>query len=227
MTLGNIAIYLALIVFVIARRMIGRPVGPVKKQFALPVIAIVIGWGDAAKGLHKPLDIAFTVIGCAISLALGLARGGADRMSIRDGAPYVQWTWLSLGLFAANLLIKLGLDLAGVAAGETTAAATRSLILSLGLTLLGEAAVIWYRSGGARQLSAGRPANTQSGNADYPVNPVPVGPSGTAWGHITPGPPDGTTRDGASPCDGAPRRNERHQHHAQRHQHARDSNFEC
>jgi hypothetical protein len=158
-TLGNIAIYLALIVFVIARRMIGRPVGPVKKQFALPVIAILIGWGDAAKGLHKPVDIAFIVIGCAISLVLGLARGGADRLSTRDNAPYVQWTVLSLGLFAANLLIKLGLDVAGIAVGEPIAAATQSLILSLGLTLLGEAAVVWYRSGGAGQLTAGRPAN--------------------------------------------------------------------
>jgi hypothetical protein len=159
-TLANVAIYLALIVFVIARRMIGRPVGPVKKQFALPVIAILIGWGDASKGLHKPVDIAFTVIGCAISLALGLARGGADRLSTRDNAPYVQWTVLSLGLFAANLVIKLALDVAGVAAGEPTAVATQSLILSLGLTLLGEAAVIWFRSGGAAQLGSSQPGNT-------------------------------------------------------------------
>ena len=162
MTLGNIAIYLALIVFVVARRMIGRLVGPVKKQFALPVVAIVIGWGDASKGLHKPADVALTVIGCAISLALGLARGGADRLSTRDNAPYVQWTVLSLGLFAANLLIKLALDMAGVAAGEPVAVAMQSLILSLGLTLLGEAAVIWYRTGGAGQLNSGRSANTQS-----------------------------------------------------------------
>jgi hypothetical protein len=158
-TLANIAIYLALITFVVARRMIGRPVGPVKKLFALPVIAIVIGWGDATRGLHKPVDVTLTVVGCAISLVLGLARGRADRMSTRDGAPYVQWTWLSLGLFAALLLVKLALDLAGIAAGETAAAAGRSLILTLGLTLLGEAAVIWYRSGGAGQLTSGRPGD--------------------------------------------------------------------
>jgi hypothetical protein len=157
-TLGNIAIYLALIVYVVAKRMIGRPVGPPKKQFALPVIAVVIGWGDATKGLNRPVDIALTIIGCALCLLLGLARGRADRLSVRDGAAYVQWTWLSLGLFATNLLIKLGLDLAGIASGDTGSAATNSLILSLGLTLLGEAAVVWYRSGGAGQVSTGRPA---------------------------------------------------------------------
>jgi hypothetical protein len=63
---------------------------------------------------------------------------------------------VSLVLFAANLVAKLVLDLAGVAAGETFSAAGHSLILSLGLTLLGEAAVIWYRSGGAAQLNTGR-----------------------------------------------------------------------
>ena len=156
MTLTNIAIYAALIVYVVARRMAGSTVGPAKKLFALPVILAVIGWGDATQGPHKPIYVTLTVAGCAISLVLGLARGRADRISTRDGAPYVQWTWLSLGLFAANLAAKLVLDLAGVAAGQT-AAAGHSLLLTLALTLLGEAAVIWYRCGGAGQLTSGRP----------------------------------------------------------------------
>lgn len=158
MTLANVAIYIALIVFVVYRRMAGRPVGLVKKQFALPVVLIVIGWGDATKGLTKPLDAAFTIVGCAISLVLGLARGGTDRVSERDGAAYVQWTWWSVGLFAANLVIKLVLDLAGIAAGETAKAAGSSLIIALGLTLLGEAAIVWYRTGGAGGIGSGPPS---------------------------------------------------------------------
>jgi len=158
-TLANIAIYVALIVFIVAKRMAGRPVGPTKKLFALPVILAVIGWGDAAQGLHKPAGLTLTVAGCAISLVLGLARGRADRITNRGGAPFVQWTWLSLGLFAANLAVKLALDLAGVAAGETAKAAGDSLLLTLALTLLGEAAVVWYRSGGASQLTSGRPGD--------------------------------------------------------------------
>jgi hypothetical protein len=84
--------------------MIGRPVGQARQQFVLPVILVVIGWGDAAKGLHKPAELTFTIIGCAVSLVFGLLRGSADRLSSRDGAPYVQWTWISLGLFAASLM---------------------------------------------------------------------------------------------------------------------------
>jgi hypothetical protein len=155
-TLANVAIYIAVIVFVVYRRMAGRPVGPVKKQFALPAVLIVIGWGDATKGLTKPLDVTFTIVGCAISLVLGLARGGTDRVSERDGAAYVQWTWWSVGLFAANLVIKLATDLAGVAAGETAKAAGSSLVIALGLTLFGEAAVVWYRTG-AGGLGSGPP----------------------------------------------------------------------
>jgi len=159
-TPANIAIYAAVIVFVVARRMAGNPVGPTRKLFALPVILAVIGWGDAAQGLHKPVSLTLTVAGCAISVVLGLARGRADRISARDGTPWVQWTWLSLGLFAANLAAKLTLDAAGVAAGQTFKAAGHSLLLTLACTLLGEAAVIWYRSGGAGQLTSGRPGHS-------------------------------------------------------------------
>jgi hypothetical protein len=191
-TLANIAIYAALIIFVIARRMIGRPVGAAKQLFALPVIIVVIGWGDATKGLGKPAAVTVTVAGCAIALLFGLLRGRADRISTREGASYVQWTWLSLGLFAGNLLVKLCLDLAGVAAGETFADAGHSLILSLGLTLLGEAVVIWYRSGGAAQLAA-------SNSSDAARLSI----SADNWGPSRPGDAD---HQGAS-----------HSHHADRH----------
>jgi hypothetical protein len=169
-TLANVGIYAALIVFVVYRRMTGRPVGPVRRQFALPVVLILIGWGDATEGLTKPVDVIFTIVGCAISLVFGLARGRADRLSDRDGAPYVQWTWLSAGLFAANLVIKLVLDFAGVAAGETAKSAGSSLLVALGLTLLGEAAIVWYRSGGAAQLTSGRPrSQDQPGDEAGPL----------------------------------------------------------
>ena len=178
MTLANVGIYVALIVFVVYRRMAGRPVGPVRQQFALPVVLILIGWGDATKGLTKPVDVIFTIVGCAISLVFGLARGRADRLLDRDGAPYVQWTWLSAGLFAANLVIKLVLDLAGVATGETAKAAGSSLLVALALTLLGEAVVVWYRSGGAAQLTSGPPRSQDQPAGE--ANPLGRARHGTA-----------------------------------------------
>ena len=65
---------------------------------------------------------------------------------MRDGVAFVQWGAASLALFVGNLVAKLALDLGGVAAGGTASSAERSLVLSFGLTLLAEAAVLWLRS---------------------------------------------------------------------------------
>ena len=47
-----------------------------------------------------------------------LMRGRADKVSTRDGSPFVQWGLTSLVLFAANIVAKLVLDLIGVAASR-------------------------------------------------------------------------------------------------------------
>ena len=62
------------------------------------------------------------------------------------------WTAGSVAILVVNVLLKLALDAGGVAAGGTKAALTGSILLSLGLTLLGEAAVIWVR---AQSLTSG------------------------------------------------------------------------
>lgn len=149
MTLANGVIYLALIVFILAKKVNGQPIGTPKKLFALPVIVTVIGYGDVTHGTMKPAEIVLTVIGAALSLGLGLLRGRADKLSIRDGSPFVQWGTASLILFLANLVAKLALDLVGLAAGCTVSAAGRSLVLTFGLTLLAEAAVLWLRAQGS------------------------------------------------------------------------------
>jgi hypothetical protein len=56
---------------------------------------------------------------------------------------------VSLLLFAGNIAVKLVLDLIGLAAGSTGSAVGKSLLLTFGLTLLGEAIVIWTRTQGA------------------------------------------------------------------------------
>ncbi len=150
MTAVNVLLYVALIGYVLFKKVQGQPVAAPKKLFALPVILIVVGFGDITHGgTLKPIELTLTVIGAAVSLGLGCLRGGADKLSTREGAAFVQWTATSLALFFGNLLAKLALDLVGVAAGGTFSAVGKSLVLTFGLTLLGEAAVIWIRTGGA------------------------------------------------------------------------------
>ena len=147
MPFANLLIYLALIAYLLVRKVRGQPIETPKKLFALPVIVTVIGYGDLTHAVRTPLDITLTVIGAALSLGLGLLRGRTDKLSARDGSPFVQWGAASLILFVANVAAKLVLDLVGIAAGGTASAAGSSLVFTFGLTLLGEAVVLWLRSG--------------------------------------------------------------------------------
>jgi hypothetical protein len=182
MTLANVLIYVALIALVLARRFRGHPIGNLKALFAVPVVVTIIGYVDLSHGGLKPLAVTLTVIGGILSLGLGSLRGRADKLSERDGSPYVQWGVTSLILFAVNIAAKLVLDLIGVAAGETFSAAGKSLIFTLGLTLVGEAIVLSLRSGTAWS-GAARPAAARSGPArSGPVGPLPrAGDAPAAW----------------------------------------------
>lgn len=157
MTAANIAVYAALIIYLLARKMIGQPLREGRKLLVLPVLVTIIGYGDLGHGgTLKATEIGLIVLGSAISLVLGAWRGAADRLSERDGARYVQWTWFCLGLFASNLVIKLILDVVGLEAGSTGSQVGRSLVFTLGLTMLGEAVILWLRSGGAAALGQAR-----------------------------------------------------------------------
>jgi hypothetical protein len=154
-------IYVALIGYVLVKKVQGQPIKEGKRLFALPVILIVLGYGDVTRGgTLKPIEITLTVIGGVLSLSLGLLRGRADKLSTRDGSPFVQWGATSLALFVGNLLAKLMLDLIGIAAGGSASAAGKSLVLTFGLTLLGEAVVLWMRSEGVTGLLKPLAANS-------------------------------------------------------------------
>jgi hypothetical protein len=159
MTFANVAIYVALIVYILARKVKGQPIESTKKLFILPILVTVIGYGDVTHGTMKPVEIAVTVIGAAVSLGLGMLRGKADKLSTRDGLPVVQWGAASLMLFVGNLMAKLALDLVGVAAGASASAVGKSLVLTFGLTLLGEAAILWLRSEGSGLLRMPQPTD--------------------------------------------------------------------
>jgi hypothetical protein len=167
MSFANILIYVALIAYILYGKAKGWPMKSPKKLFLLPVIVVVIGYGDATHGTMKPLEITLTVIGAAVSLGLGLLRGRADRISIRNGAQFVQWGGLSFALFATNLVVKLIFDAVGVATGSPFSTVDKSLVLTLGLTLVGEAIVLFVRSGAATGLinhgiSGATPAQSRS-----------------------------------------------------------------
>jgi hypothetical protein len=146
MNLTTVAIGVALIVFVLARRVKGQAVPAPKKLFLLPVLVGFIGLQNVIHADMNAVDITVVAVGAVLSFALGLVRGHTDKVSMVGASPWVSWRAASVALFAFNVLAKLALDAGGVAAGGHAAALTGSILLSFGLTLLAEAVVIWDRT---------------------------------------------------------------------------------
>jgi hypothetical protein len=146
MNITTIAIVILLIVFVLATRVRGEAVREPKKLFLLPIAVGIIGLQDVAHAKPNAVDIAAIALGAVISLGLGLLRGMFDRVTLMDGSPFMRWSAASIAVLVVNVLAKLALDAGGVAAGGTSSALNSSILLSIGLTLLGEAAVVWFRS---------------------------------------------------------------------------------
>jgi hypothetical protein len=168
MTAANVLLYVALIGFMIFQRIKGRPVQSFRALLALPVILSFIGWQDIERVRHlSTIDMTASVIGCAISLALGGVRGFTDKVSDRNGVPWVQWSVASLVVFAVNVVTKLGLDAGAVALGGTTRGVTSSLLLAVGLMLIGESVVILYRVQGFQPRPAAGPAAFGSGGPGH------------------------------------------------------------
>jgi hypothetical protein len=170
MNVTTIAIAIALIVFVLAKRMRGEAVPAPKKLFLLPIVVGAIGLDTVSHAKLNSIDIGVIAAGCAVSLALGLLRGRLDKVSTVNGTPYMSWSVASVVVFAGNVLFKLALDAGAVAAGGTTSALSSSILLSLGLTLLGEAAIVWLRT--QSLTTGGTPGGHYRGGVQGPGRPT-------------------------------------------------------
>ena len=158
MTFTTIAVAIAVIGFVLARRVRGEAVREPKKLFLLPIVIGVIGVENVSHAKPNSVDIAMIAIGAALSLSLGLLRGRLDKVTLVEGSPYMKWGIGSVIVFGVNLLAKVVLDAVGMAAGGTSSALTSSIMLSLGLAFLGEAVIVWLR---AQSLASGNTGAAQ------------------------------------------------------------------
>ena len=145
MTFASISLYIALIVLFFVKRIKGEALATDKKLFVLPIILMVIGWRQISHDHMNTVATVLTVISAAVALGMGVLRGALDKLTQRDGAPFMQWGRASLIVFLANVAVRLVLDVVLVAAGGTAGAAADSLALVFGLTLLGEAGTLWLR----------------------------------------------------------------------------------
>ncbi|MHA6764946.1 hypothetical protein [Streptacidiphilus sp. PAMC 29251] len=139
---------IAVIGFVIYQQVIGQFVRG-KRAVLLPVILTVIGFTDlhGSGGTHlKPADIVCLAIGAAGSVAIGLAFGAITHLESRDGVLWAKMPksglWLWAGMFAWRGVIFV----LATAMHAPVAASASTLLFTLGLNRLAQAAVILPRA---------------------------------------------------------------------------------
>jgi len=150
----EIVLILAAVCYVMVRRMIGEPAQG-KRMLILPAVLVVIGLSDVSGQLKTPLAILFLLATAAISVVIGALRGASVRISQRDGLAFIQYTWVTVALWAANLVIKFGANFVlGAVDPKDAAAVSNSLFLTLGAGMLVEGLVVLSRAlrGGTRVM---------------------------------------------------------------------------
>jgi uncharacterized membrane protein len=153
----TILLGVAVVGYVLWSRMKGQPL-KARRLAVLPVVLTVLGitdlTGSSAPHL-TPTDVAFLVAGVAISVVLGAARGATIELYPRQGELWRRYRKSTVGLWIVLASAKLVLTLIASAAGASAGGGTNSLLLSLGVSLLAEAAIV-----APRALSTGIPFAT-------------------------------------------------------------------
>ena len=136
-----------LICLIVFRQLQGEPLRG-RRTVLLPAILTVIGYAD----LHKEAahiggaDLACLIVGVAGSVVIGLGFGAVTRLQERDGFLWAQLPKYGLWLWGA-LFAWRGLDLFIASAMHAHVAASSStLLFSLGVNRLAQAAVILPRA---------------------------------------------------------------------------------
>lgn len=150
----TILLVIAAIGYVLWSRMQGRPL-QARRLLVLPAVLTVIGifdlTGSSAPHLGSK-DIAFLVASITLSVVLGAARGATIELYPREGALWQRYRRRTVALWITLISAKLVLAALASAAHAQAGGGTNSLMLSLGLSLAAEAAIV-----GPRALSTGLP----------------------------------------------------------------------
>jgi hypothetical protein len=165
---------IGIIGFIIFRQVQGEPLRG-KRTVLLPAVLTVIGFLNLhGGGTHlAAADIACLVAGTAGSAAIGLAFGAVTRLEARGGYLWAQlplrglWLWAALAGWRAVVIVLASGMHAHIAASSAT------LLLSLGVNRLGQAAVIV-----ARAMAMGVPFAPEKNGTVFMAGTFNRGPGG-------------------------------------------------
>jgi hypothetical protein len=244
----TIVLVVAAVGWMLWSRMKGQPL-KVRRLLVLPVVLTVLGITDLTGSSAPHLtakDIGFLATGAAISAVLGAARGATIVIYPQAGELWQRYRPVTVGLWITLIATKLILMVIAGAAHASAGGGTSSLLLTLGISLLAEAAIV-----GPRALSTGLPFATdhedsasghrsRSGNLSRELTPShdergqdgtqprtsPRVSDGISWLRQQAGQPAQTwSQHNPSPVPAGDGRDSHHQHdhdHDSHHQHDHD-----
>jgi hypothetical protein len=143
MEIAQLLLIVALLAYVIGRRLTGQPYTTGR---LLTVPAIMVGYGlfELTKVHVGPGAVAVLAVEAVVGLAFGVLRGLTIRLYERDGYLWYRYTPWTIALWIAAIAARIGVTVAAHAMGANLPTAT--LVAALGVSLLGEAAVVLPRA---------------------------------------------------------------------------------
>lgn len=144
MGLVEIVLILALIAFMVWRRMVGQPLRAAR-LIVLPAVAVILGLQELAGSSIHASVIAVLAIGALTGIATGAARGATVGIYERDGYLWYRYRPLTVVIWLVLIPLRIGMVLAATAAGVTLPT-TGSLLVVLGVSFLAESGVIALRA---------------------------------------------------------------------------------
>lgn len=139
---------IAAVGYVLVSRMRGKAVN-VRRLLVLPAVLTVIGGlqvlGEARLGMTATA-LGLLATDVVVAVLLGVARGATVAVSAREGRAWLRYRPLTLALWVATIIVRLGMTALAYAVGAAQAAGGPALLLCVGVTLLGEGAVVARRT---------------------------------------------------------------------------------
>jgi hypothetical protein len=149
-----VLLVLAAVSYVLASRWRGRPIES-RRLLLMPAVlsgyGLLLFTGASSRGL-RAIDVALIAAGVAVSAGMGVIRGTSVSVFLRDGRPWMRYRFTTLALWAATAAVRLAVAVVSNALGASASAREPALLLSVGVTLLAEGAVVTRRGLSGRQL---------------------------------------------------------------------------
>jgi hypothetical protein len=150
MNLTTTLLVAAAVGYLLVRRFTGEPLEA--RRLVLPPVLLVAWGGYAVSGAltggtlaHAVRDGAVLGAGAVLAAAGGIVRGTTVRVFVRNGHLWYRYTPLTVAVWLVLTGLRLAEEAAGRALGADPATVAAALPFMIGLSLLGEAAVVARR----------------------------------------------------------------------------------